>query len=115
MKLKSLVKRILIRFDPYSPYPLFYPFRMSVSEKAIFDEAIKGSTHYLEFGLGGSTIRAIQKSKAMIYSVESSLEWISYMRTYILFRFNENRRLHLFPVNIGPVGEWGNPESEDFI
>jgi hypothetical protein len=113
MKLRSLAKRILERFDPISPYPLYYPFRMSDSEKAVFDEAIRGARHYLEYGLGGSTIRAILKSKAVIYSVESSPEWISHMRKYILIRSSETRRLHIHPVDIGPVGEWGYPESED--
>jgi hypothetical protein len=87
---------------------------MSNNEKAIFDQAIRKSRHYLEFGLGGSTLRAIQKSKATIYTVESSPDWISHMREYIFFRHFENKRLHIFPVNIGPVSDWGYPESEDF-
>lgn len=114
MKLKAMAKAMLRKLDQFSPYPLFYPFMMSDNEKAIFDESIKESRHYLEFGLGGSTIRAIQKSKAMIYAVESSPEWINYMRKYVFLRFFENRRLHIFPVNIGPLRDWGYPESEDF-
>lgn len=114
MPLKALIKRTLIRLDPLSPYPRYYPFRMSENEKAIFDEAIKESRHYLEFGLGGSTLRAIQKSKAMIYTVESSAEWIEYMRKYVVFRFFQNKRLYIFPVNIGPLGDWGYPQSEEF-
>jgi hypothetical protein len=114
MKLKATLKKMLRKLDQFSPYPLFYPFIMSGNEKAIFDNAIKGSRHYLEFGMGGSTIRAIQKSKAMIYTVESSTEWTNYMRKYVFLKFFENRRLHIFPVNIGPVSDWGYPESEDF-
>ncbi len=114
MTLKAMAKAIVRKIDLFSPYPLFYPFVMSDNEKALFDEAIKGSRHYLEFGLGGSTIRAIQKSKAMIYTVESSPEWISCMRKYLFFRFFENRRLQIFPVDIGPVRDWGYPKSEDF-
>jgi hypothetical protein len=114
MKLKATVKTILKKLDRFSPYPVFYPFVMSDNEKAIFDQAIRKSSHYLEFGLGGSTLRAIQKSKAKIYTVESSPDWISHMREYVFVRYFENKRLYLFPVNIGPVGDWGYPESEDF-
>ncbi len=115
MKLKTGLKKILRKLDQLSPYPLFYPFVMSCNEKAIFDKLIKESRHYLEFGMGGSTIRAIQKSKAMIYTVESSPDWISYMRKYVYLKFFENRRLNIFLVNIGAVGDCGYPKSEDFM
>lgn len=114
MTLKATVKTILNKLDKLSPYPLAYQFIMSDNEKVIFDKSIKKSRHYLEFGLGGSTLRAIQKSKAMIYTVESSPEWISYLRKYVLVRYFESKRLHIFPVNIGPVRAWGYPKSEDF-
>lgn len=86
---------------------------MSKSEVVIFDTAIKESQHYLEFGLGGSTLRAIQKSKAMICSVESSSEWLRFIRKYLFVRYFENKRLNIFLVNIGPTGKWGYPKSED--
>ena len=114
MKFKAAAKTAVRKLDQLSPYPLLYPFIMSNKEKAIFDEAIKESRHYLEFGLGGSTLRAIQKSKATIYTVESSSEWINYMRKYIIVRYFEKTRLHIFPVNIGPVRAWGYPESNNF-
>jgi hypothetical protein len=64
--------------------------------------------------MGGSTLRAIQKSKAIIYTVESSPEWIAYMRDYVSIRRSEKTRLRIFPVEIGPVGNWGYPASDDF-
>lgn len=33
------------------------------------------------------------------------------MRNYAILRFSESRRLHIFPVDIGPVREWGHPTS----
>lgn len=114
MNLKATVKTILRKLDQFSPYPLFYHFIMTKNERAIFDMAIKESLHYLEFGMGGSTLRAIQKSKAMIYTVESDPAWINYMRKYILIRFFENKRLYIFHVNIGSVLDWGCPESDVF-
>lgn len=89
MKLKARIKAAIKKLDQLSPYPIFYPFIMSEGEKAVFDDAIKGSRHYLEFGLGGSTLRAIQKSKATIYTVESSSEWLEFMRNYMILRYSE--------------------------
>lgn len=113
MTLKATAKQIIRRLDKLSPYPLFYPFIMSRDEKIVFDEAIHNSRHFLEYGLGGSSLRAIQKSKAMIYTVESSPEWITQMRTYVILRYFENKRLYIFPVNIGPTRGWGYPESNN--
>lgn len=108
-----MARSMLRKLDRLSPYPLLHPFRMSKKEKAVFDEAIKESRHYLEFGAGGSTIRALQKSTAVIYVVESSPAWLAQMRKYHFVRFHEGKRLHMHPVNIGPVGHWGYPESEN--
>ena len=111
--MKKLFRSAIRRLDKLSPYPLFYPFVMSKNEKIIFDRAIKKSRYYLEFGLGGSTLRAIQKSKAKIYSVESSAEWMACMREYIIIRYFENKRLFVTFVDIGHTREWGLPASDD--
>lgn len=107
------LRTMLEKLDRYSPYPLFYEFIMSRKERAVFDKLIGESRNYLEFGLGGSTIRAIQKSKANVYTVESSADWITRMRQYSILRFFENRRVFIFSVDIGPTGKWGYPESSD--
>ena len=107
--MKQLLKKILVKFDKLSPHPIFYQFVMSRDERVIFDRSIKESVCFLEFGLGGSTLRAIQKSKAIIYSVESSPEWVNHMREYSIVRSYENKRLFIFPVDIGPTREWGLP------
>lgn len=103
-----------MKLDQLSPRPVFYSFIMSSGEKAVFDETIKRANHYLEFGMGGSTLRAIQKSKAVIYTVESSPEWVAHMRGYVSIRRSERTRLRIFPVEIGPVGNWGYPTSDEF-
>jgi hypothetical protein len=107
--MKRLFKYFFEKLDKLSPRPLFYQFVMSRNERVVFDRAIKKSTCYLEFGLGGSTLRAIQKSDTMIYSVESSPEWVNHMREYSIVRSCENKRLFIFPVDIGPTREWGLP------
>lgn len=112
MSFKSKVKNVIRKLDKISPYPIFYPFIMSEAEKAVFDEAIKQSKYFLEFGLGGSSLRALQKSKAKIYTVESSSDWIDQMRQYFIIKYFENKRLYIFHVNIGPTRDWGLPKSD---
>jgi hypothetical protein len=114
MHLKTFLKTALQKLDRLSLHPVLYPFVMSNAEKKLFDQAIKDSRHYLEFGLGGSTIRAIQKSKAMVYSVESSADWVECVRKYLFVRLSERRRLRIFQPSIGPVGDWGYPTSNEF-
>ncbi len=114
MSFKSRVKNIICALDKFSPYPIFYPFVMSQDEKDIFDDEIKESRHYLEFGLGGSSLRALQKSKAKIYTVESCPDWINRMRGYFIIKFFENKRIYIFPVDIGPTGKWGYPKSDKY-
>jgi len=113
MILTRMLKNALRKLDQYSPYPLLYTINMSENEKTVFDRALKKSSVYLEFGMGGSTLRAIQKSKVKIYTVESSPEWITAMREYIIIRYFENKRLFIFPVHIGQTRAWGYPETDD--
>jgi hypothetical protein len=107
------VKHAIKAIDKLSPYPLFYPFEMSDNEKSIFDEAIKESKNYLEFGIGGSTVRALQKSNTNIYAVESSSDWIDYMRKYIVIQYYLDKRLFISSVDIGPTESWGYPKSNE--
>ena len=110
MRNKTKIKR---KLDHYSPWPLFYPLVMTPKEKTLFDRKINKSKNYLEFGLGGSTLRALQKSRANIYSVESSQAWENEMRRYFLIRCSEKRRLTIHRVNIGNTRKWGYPESSN--
>lgn len=108
----ATIKGALIRLDKILPIPLFYQlhtFKMTSDEITLFDETIKKSRYYLEFGLGGSTIRTLLKSNAMVFSVDSSSEWIDELREYSYIRMMENQRLKLFHVNIGPIRKWGHP------
>lgn len=107
-KIINLIRKI----EVYSPYPLFYKFRMTKDEQEIFNKYVKSSQFYLEFGSGGSTLHVLQKSKAKIYSVESSLDWIEYLSKYLFIRKARNKRLFFHYVNIGQTGRWGYPISE---
>ena len=111
MFISSLVHKILKKFDFYSPRPRYYSFIMSDSERDLFDQYVKKSKLYLEFGAGGSTLRALTISKAQVYSIDSSQEWIQFMHRYWIVRFLENKRLFLKFMDIGPTKEWGQPDG----
>ena len=109
MVFKQEIFKILRILDRYSPMPLLYDFRMSENEIVLFEKKIKNSKSYLEFGMGGSLLRTILKSKAKIYSVDSSVIWIENMRKYQIVRRLLKKRLFLYHADIGPTMEWGYP------
>ncbi|MFW6276885.1 MAG: hypothetical protein ACOC2K_04315, partial [Bacteroidota bacterium] len=69
----KLAKRVVRELDKYLPTPIFYIFMMTPEERILFDSVIKDSTNYLEFGIGGSSIRTLIKSKANIYTIDTSV------------------------------------------
>ena len=113
MSLKKKVKKVLMKLDRYSPKPSLYSIRMTQKERELFDRKIRNSAAYLEFGMGGSTFRALQKSNTKVYCIESSKDWISMMREYWWIRSMETERLAVYHVDIGPPKEWGIPSSEE--
>lgn len=112
-KVKQKALNLIRKLELYSPYPLFYKFRMTKGEQDVFNKYVKNSKNYLEFGSGGSTLRVLQKSKAKIHSVESSTEWIEYLSKYYFIREATNKRLFFHYVNIGQTGRWGFPVSKE--
>lgn len=68
----ALLLKIKKFYNKYSMWPIGYIFVMSGNEKILFDKKIRKSKYFLEFGIGGSTVRALTKSDAVIFSVDSS-------------------------------------------
>lgn len=114
MSVRLKLLKIVTELDKYAPVPLFYEFVMSEDEKKLFDQTVREAEQYLEFGLGGSTLEVLRKSKAQVYSIDSSQEWISRMRQYQFVKRSEQKqkRLNIFHVDIGKTGEWGFPQDE---
>ena len=108
----SGVKRFVRKLDSFSPWPKLYSWAMTNAERTLFDRTVKNSKQYLEFGSGGSTLRILEKSNATVYSVESSADWIQFLRTYFFVRRHEGKRLTFFPIDIGKTKEWGHPEDD---
>lgn len=109
MTAKDYIDKIIVWINSLSPRPLFHSFKMTPAEIKLFDESINKSKGYLEFGMGGSTIRVLQKSEAKVYSVESSASWMDMLRQYKFIKRMEKDRLSIFHVNIGSTHEWRRP------
>ncbi len=73
-----------------------------------------GGGDYLEFGSGGSTFLALLYSQMKITSIESSLEWLTYLRKWNLITHAlKEKRLDFHHIDIGRVGAWGTPLDMD--
>lgn len=112
-KVKNILKIIFNEIDKHLPWPFLYPFRMTKKERKLFDKTVKKSKMYLEFGMGGSTFRALQNSRATVYSIDSSYDWIKFMRQYLFIRNMEKKRLSLIHIDIGSTQEWGYPIGDN--
>lgn len=109
----KLARKIINQLSKKLPVPLYYPIKMSTKEKRLFDQTLKNSEAYLEFGSGGSTIRALIKAQGIVISTESSQEWMQVMRSYYSIRQKEKSgRLIFFHADIGKTGAHGKPIND---
>lgn len=109
MVLKERFKNLIIKLDRMSLSPILFSFAMDKNEKGLFKTYIENIGTYLEFGAGGSTLFVLQNTKANIFSVESSSQWIKTLKEYYVIRRNEKKRLKIFHIDIGQTKEWGYP------
>ncbi len=114
MQVKPLIKKTLKELDKYLPHPLFYSLVMSKPERKLLHKSIKDARNYLEFGMGGSTFRVLQKSNAKVYTIDSSEAWLAHMRSFSFIRKMERKRLFLYLIDIGPTGDWGYPVGDSY-
>ncbi|MCQ2004108.1 class I SAM-dependent methyltransferase [Rhizobium sp. NRK18] len=62
---------------------------------------------YGEYGAGKSTIWVHRNTSAEIISVDTNAQWLSTVEDAV----GPSDRLQLRYVDVGPVGEWGRPDS----
>ncbi len=73
-------------------------------------EALDDSTHYFEWGAGGSTKLAAMSGAAMVISVESKARWIeNVMANRRIKDALDAGRFRLHHADIGPTRKWGYP------
>ena len=89
---------------------------MTDAEAACLSRHLSMTTHYLEFGTGGSTVLAAASSVSSIVSVESDTAWIDRVRAEPDIEAREQRGEVIFhAVDIGPTGKFGHPEDQQAI
>jgi hypothetical protein len=74
----------------------------------LYDSRIRLATRYLEYGCGGSTIYALNKSSCSVTSVDTSKPWIDKV---LSAAGPAAARLTIEYVDIGPIRELGIPEN----
>lgn len=83
---------------------------MTRRELACYDRYLDGAASLLEYGAGGSTLHAIQRSTRTILSIETDRGWIEKLRELEPIAQAEQRgTLRMIHVDIGPLEKWGNP------
>lgn len=80
--------------------------RMSLLEKSLFENTLRGKKRFLEFGAGGSTVLAAKLSVTNIVSVESDKQWLSMLSKREELKGSKFTQFH---VDIGKTKEWGFP------
>ena len=70
----------------------------------LFKKIVPSIKCYAEYGCGKSTIWVANNSKALIYSIDTSQEWITSVRSEI-----GNREAVLKWIDCGELRDWGTP------
>lgn len=76
-------------------------------------EQAKASNVVLEFGSGGSTIALAKAGVSLLWSVESDPYWFNRCGEHpALSEAIENQRVNLLYIDIGPISEYGFPQTK---
>ena len=84
---------------------------MSAPKIQLLNDSFDRATHYLEYGIGGSTVLAAQKSLQSIMAIDSSDEWIQKVKTDIE-KCVYTGNINLLHADLGATGHWGYPTDE---
>jgi hypothetical protein len=87
--------------EPFMPKP--------VADRLV--ELMLQANCYLEYGTGGTTVKAVNFEIPNVFAVESDALWLEAIR-YKIGQFVSTSECHLIHVDVGPTREWGYPTSE---
>ena len=76
--------------------------------KELASELFDGGGHYVEFGVGASTIWLSNNSNAEVHGVDSSKEWIDFVKARI-----NSQTAQFHHIDLGPLGSHGTPITYD--
>jgi hypothetical protein len=91
--------------------PRFGGLRMTKREADAFRASLaEVRSSYLEWGLGGSTLAALERGAPKVFSVESDPAWAALARgDRRIAEAEASGRLTILTPDLGPVGAWGMP------
>ena len=69
---------------------------------------LRGSHTILEYGLGGSTILALDNPGNIVIGVDTDLRWVHSVSSSIS-EDSDRKRFHPMHIDLGPTGPWGYP------
>jgi hypothetical protein len=78
-------------------------------ENGLFTKLVSEARVYGEYGVGKSTVYAIRQTRCRVLAVDTSSEWIASVRD----RVEQDPRLEVEHVDVGPIGDWGRPLTYD--
>jgi hypothetical protein len=87
---------------------------MSDAKIQLLSNSLDRASHYLEYGMGESTLLAAAKSLLSIVSIDTSEEWISKVHAS-LEKSKHKGNIHLLHTNLGKTLDWGYPVNELFV
>jgi hypothetical protein len=92
-----------------------YASTMSDEEIAFFRMHLAKSNRYLEFGSGFSTIEANKLVRSEIVTVETSLDYITFLKEHLSNTSTEYSKITFVHIEVGETKEWGYPANHSFI
>jgi len=84
---------------------------MPADGAARLEELLRGSRCYLEYGAGGSTVKACDLGVPVVISVESDRDWLEALGRKIMRRRSSSQLIPLH-IDLGLVKDWGFPVAE---
>ena len=84
---------------------------MPAEGAARLEELLRGSRCYLEYGAGGSTVKACDVGVPVVISVESDRDWLDALGRKIARRPSASELIPLH-IDLGPVKDWGFPVAD---
>lgn len=85
---------------------------MTPAEEALYRRSIRGCSRVLEFGVGGSTMVAMQEGVQRLLSVETDPVWSALaLKTPGIAEGVQAGRIEVRHVDLGPVKKMGRPQD----
>ena len=83
-------------------------FKLFDGNDLLFKDLISKSSNYFEYGCGDSTKYVYVHSRADVYSVDTSQEWVNKTKNSLTIKENS---LFIKWIDIGPLLDWGWPKN----